>query len=62
MKNMITKSAKISGIELNTDEMTLINKYALEPLLPDDVFAFKIAICGNEIDRDLKCAVKAFCR
>lgn len=54
MKNLITKSAKISGIELNTDEMTLINKYALEPLLPDEVFAFKIAICGNEIDRDFE--------
>lgn len=54
MKNMITKSAKISGIELDDGEMSLINKYTLEPLSSDEVFAFKIAICGNEIDRDFE--------
>lgn len=54
MSKMITKSAEISGIELNNDEMSLINKYALEPLTPDEVFAFKIAMCGNEIDRDFE--------
>lgn len=52
MDNLITKAAKISGLELNEAEMSLINKYALEPLTREEVFAFKIAICGNEIDRD----------
>lgn len=52
MDKLITKAAKISGLELNETEMSLINKYALEPLTREEVFAFKIAICGNEIDRD----------
>lgn len=52
MDKLITKAAKISGLELNETEISLINKYALEPLTREEVFAFKIAICGNEIDRD----------
>ena len=47
MDKLITKAAKISGLELNETEMSLINKYALEPLTREEVFAFKIAICGN---------------
>lgn len=54
INNLITKSAKIAGIELDAKEMSLINKYALEPLTPDEIFAFKIAMCGNEIDRDFE--------
>lgn len=32
--------------------MELINEYALSPLDPADVFAFKVTMCANEVDRD----------
>lgn len=48
----ITKSADVSGLAALREELEEINKYALCPMRPEDVFAFKMAVCGNEVDRD----------
>ena len=33
-------------------EMELINRYALKKLTPDEVYAFSVVLCDNDIDRD----------
>lgn len=33
-------------------EMELINRYALKELTPDEVYAFSVVLCDNDIDRD----------
>lgn len=51
---IIAKSARVSGQAVDGSELELINKYTLEPLAAEQVFAFKIAMCDNEIDRDFE--------
>ncbi|MDD2218284.1 MAG: hypothetical protein PHW03_05855 [Eubacteriales bacterium] len=59
MKNLITKAAKVGGLEVTEDELKLINRYAIKELTAEEVFTFKIAICDNEIDRDYEVFPKA---
>jgi len=48
-----TKSATgASGLELNADELAMINLHTLRELTADEIFAFKITACDNEIDRE----------
>lgn len=48
-----TKTANgAAGLELNAEELALINQHTLRELTADEVFAFKITACDNEIDRD----------
>ena len=51
---IIAKSAKVSGLTVDETELALINKHTIEPLTADQVFAFKIAMCDNEVDRDFE--------
>ena len=37
---------------LKDGELELINKYARRPLTEDEVYAFTVVLCDNEIDRD----------
>lgn len=46
------KSAQIAGMEIGPTDMAQINQYALSPLAPEDVFAFKVSMAANEVDRD----------
>lgn len=52
MKELVTKAAKVAGLEVTEDELKLINKYAIKELTSEEVFVFKIVICDNEVDRD----------
>ena len=45
----------ISLCELNEEELGLINKYSLKELKAEDIFAFSVVLCDNEIDRDFEC-------
>lgn len=36
------------------DELSLINKYARNPLNADEVYCFNMTLCDNEIDRDFE--------
>ena len=49
----ICKAALIQKAEaLDGDELALINTQALRPLAAAEVFTFKLAACGNQVDRD----------
>lgn len=42
----------VSGLELDTSELVLINQHTLREYAAEDLFAFKVTACDNEIDRD----------
>ena len=52
---MIKKSASTGGLEISAQDMTDINTYAIKELKAEDIFAFKLAMCDNEVDRDNEC-------
>lgn len=52
MNELIKKSAKVEGQQLSDTDLKAINRYTLRDLTADEVFAFKVAMCDNAIDRD----------
>lgn len=49
----ICKSAVIQkAAELNESELELINVQALRPMAAEEVFAFRLAACDDQVDRD----------
>lgn len=44
----------IKSFEVTSEDLALINKYALRPLTKDEVFTFSVILCDNEIDRDFE--------
>lgn len=48
----IDKCAIVKSLELDDDKMAKINACTLKELTADEVFAFKMIACDNEIDRD----------
>jgi len=47
-----------NAIELNSlseEELAQINTYSLTELTENDIFAFSVILCDNEIDRDCEC-------
>lgn len=50
----IDKCAIVKSLELDDDKLEKINVYALKNLTADEVFAFKMVACDNEIDRDFE--------
>lgn len=51
----ICKAAVVQkAAELNEAELALISAQALRPLAADEVFAFKLAACDNQVDRDFE--------
>lgn len=48
----IRKAARVERAELDEGELALINRQALRPLAVEEVFAFRLAACGNQVDRD----------
>ncbi len=51
---MTYKSASVGTQEITPEELKAINKYTLSPLTAEDVFAFKMVMCDNEVDRDFE--------
>ena len=49
---MIYKSARLEKQALSERELALINKQSLRELNADEVFAFRLAACDNQVDRD----------
>lgn len=45
----------ISLCNITEEELLLINKYSLTELKAEDIFAFNVVLCDNEIDRDSEC-------
>ena len=48
------KSARVESLDLSEDDLAQINAYTLRDLTAEEVFAFKLLVCDNEIDRDLE--------
>lgn len=48
----IDKCAIVKSLDLDDDKMAKINAYTLKELTAEEVFAFKMVACDNEIDRD----------
>lgn len=49
----ICKSAVVQkAAEMTDGELALINAQALRPMKAEEVFAFKLAACDNQVDRD----------
>lgn len=48
----IDKCAIVKSLDLDDDKMAKINACTLKELTADEVFAFKMIACDNEIDRD----------
>lgn len=51
---MICKSTSISAGEVTERQLAKINRYTLEPLTAEQVFAFKAVLCDNKVDRDFE--------
>ena len=51
---MTFKSASVGTQEVTAEELKAINKYTLSPLTAEDVFAFKMVMCDNDVDRDFE--------
>lgn len=50
-----TKAAGVaSGLDLTDAEMAKINNYTLRELLLNEVYAFRVTLCDNEVDRDFE--------
>ena len=52
---MTEKSAKLSNsddFEINDEIMERINVYARKKLTPEEVYAFPVILCDNDVDRD----------
>ena len=52
-EEMFFKSRSIARADPAKD-IDLINQYSLKELKPEDVYCFSVALCDNEIDRDLE--------
>lgn len=51
----VLKGAQVQKAgDLTTDDLELINKQTLRELGADEVFTFRVAACGNEVDRDIE--------
>lgn len=50
--NEILKSARLEKQAATEGDLALINQQTLTPLTAEDVFTFRFAACGNQVDRD----------
>lgn len=47
-----TKEMTVKSLGLTDDELELINKFSVREMKSEDVYAFSLTLCDNEIDRD----------
>lgn len=52
MNHLLKAALTRKGNELNEEEMSLINRQTLRDLQPDEVFAFRLEACDDQLDRD----------
>lgn len=48
----ILKSAQVGKQEVGEEDLSLINRQTLRPMEAGEVFAFRLAACDNQVDRD----------
>lgn len=42
----------MSNIKITDEDLKLINQYTRRGLTEDDIYAFKIVLCDNKVDKD----------
>lgn len=52
LPGLLMKSASIKALTVTDSELALINKQAIKPLKAEEVFAFRLAACNDQLDRD----------
>lgn len=52
LPGLLMKSASIKTLTVTDSELALINKQAIKPLKAEEVFAFRLAACNDQLDRD----------
>lgn len=52
--NEILKAARLEKQAVDEGELALINCQTLRPLTAEEVFAFRLAACDNQVDRDFE--------
>lgn len=50
----ITKAGAAAGAALSAEELAAINAMAKSPLTAEQVYAFSVLLCDNEVDRDFE--------
>ncbi|MEG1633328.1 MAG: hypothetical protein RR314_04680 [Oscillospiraceae bacterium] len=50
----IQKSGRTDGVEITEAELAEINAFAKTKLAPEEVYAFSVLLCDNEVDRDFE--------
>ncbi|WMJ23463.1 hypothetical protein RBG61_01995 [Paludicola sp. MB14-C6] len=53
-KMFLNASLKGVTLDVGEQELALINQFTMKTLTAEDVFVFKLAMCDNEIDRDIE--------
>ncbi len=51
---IVRKAGRIEGGRADSAELALINAQTLRPLAADEVFAFRICACDDQVDRDFE--------
>lgn len=51
---LVQKTGRIEGGRVDGEELALINAQTLRPLAADEVFAFRVCACDNQVDRDFE--------
>lgn len=52
LPGLLLKSASVKTLPVTDSELSLINKQAIKPLTAEEVFAFRLAACNDQLDRD----------
>ena len=48
------KKGVLGALSVDSEKMALINKFTKRELEPDEVYAFSVVLCDNDIDRDFE--------
>lgn len=54
IQEICKKSINLEALQVDESVMGKINAFSLKNLTTDDVFAFRVLACSNEVDRDLE--------
>ena len=52
LPGLLMKAASIKTLTVTQQELELINRQAIKPLKAEEVFAFRLAACNDQVDRD----------
>ena len=54
LPGLLMKAASIRTLTVTPEDLELINRQAIKPLKAEEVFAFRLAACNDQVDRDFE--------